>query len=159
MGSIIALPSLLLKAGRRRSDPRAGSAASERALAAWRNRRERETRLSARDVQYRCSMVHNESMLGLWIVRDASAQALLAKVEDELYVLAFTSAPRATRVRSVFGAEGSPFLIVAANARDVIAEARNAGARGFIVDYDADRASFSSAHPLPAADVLVAAAR
>jgi hypothetical protein len=104
-------------------------------------------------------MVHNESMLGLWIVRDPAAQTLLAKVEDELYVLAFTSAPRATRARTAFQAEGSPFLIVAANARDVVAEARNAGARGFIVDYDADRLTFSSAHALPAADMVVAAAR
>jgi hypothetical protein len=108
-------------------------------------------------VQYRWSMVHNESMLGLWIVRDTSAQTLLAKVEDELYVLAFTSAPRATRARSAFQAEGSPFLIVAANARGVVNEARTAGVRGFIVDYDTDRLTFASAHPLPAADAVAAA--
>jgi hypothetical protein len=103
-------------------------------------------------------MVHNETMLGLWIVRDRAAQALLAKVEDELYVLTFTSAPRAIRARTVFEAEGAPFLIVAANARDVVGEARTAGARGFIVDYDTDRLTFASAHALPAADALVAAA-
>jgi hypothetical protein len=111
-----------------------------------------------RDVQYRMAMVHNESMLGLWIVRDPAAQTLLAKVEDELYVLAFTSAPRATRARSAFQAEGSPFLIVAANARGVVDEARSVGARGFIVDYDTDRLTFASAHPLPANDALPVAA-
>ena len=111
-------------------------------------------------MQYDLPMVHNDSMLGLWIVRDTAAQTLLAKVEDELYVLAFTSAPRAIRTRAALQAEGSPFLIVAANARDVIGEARTSGARGFIVDYDADRAAFASAHPLPTADaVAVAAAR
>ncbi len=102
-------------------------------------------------------MAHNGSMLGLWIVRDYAGQALLAKVHDEVYVLAFGSAVRANRARDAFGAEGAPFLIVAANVRDVVDRARADGARGFIVDYDADLARFTSAHPLPSP--LAAAAR
>lgn len=94
-------------------------------------------------------MAHNGSMLGLWIVRDRAGQTLLAKVHDEVYVLAFGSAVKATRAREVLGAEGSAFLIVAANVRDIVDEARSAGARGFIVDYDADLATFASAHSLP----------
>jgi hypothetical protein len=96
-------------------------------------------------------MAHNGSMLGLWIVRDRAGQTLLAKVQDEVYVLAFGSALKATSARESFGAEGSPFLVVAANIRDILDEARRAGACGFIVDYDVASARFTSAHPLPAA--------
>jgi hypothetical protein len=94
-------------------------------------------------------MAHNGSMLGLWIVRERRGQTLLAKVHDEVYVLAFGSAVKATRAREALGTDGSPFLIVAANVRDIVDELRAAGARGFIVDYDAEHASFTSAHPLP----------
>ena len=104
------------------------------------------------------AMAHNGSMLGLWIVRDAAGQALLAKVQNEVYVLAFGSAQKASRARDAFGAAGSPFLIVAANVRYVLDEVRMAGARGFIVDYDTELSRFSSAHPLPAAPAMSAAA-
>ena len=103
-------------------------------------------------------MAHDGSMLGLWIVRDRAGQTLLAKVQNEVYVLAFRSAVKATRTRDSLGAEGAPFLIVAANARAVIDEARLAGARGFIVDYDAELSMFASAHLLPAAASMPAAA-
>jgi hypothetical protein len=103
-------------------------------------------------------MAHNGTMLGLWIVRDRAGQALLAKVQTEVYVLAFSSAIKASRTRDAFGAEGAPFLIVAANVRDVIEEARMAGARGFIVDYDVELSRFASAHPLPVAASMPAAA-
>ncbi|MGZ3408612.1 MAG: hypothetical protein ACXVAN_19310 [Polyangia bacterium] len=103
-------------------------------------------------------MAHIGSMLGLWIVRDAAGQALLAKVQHEVYVLAFGSAIKASRARDAFGAAGSPFLIVAANLRDVVDEARLAGARGFIVDYDVALSRFASAHPLPAPPAIPAAA-
>jgi hypothetical protein len=96
-------------------------------------------------------MAHNGSMVGLWIVRDHAGHALFAKVHDELYVLAFTSSHRATRAREAFGADGAPFLIVAANVRDVSERARTAGALGFIFDYDVEGARFTSAHPLPSA--------
>lgn len=109
-------------------------------------------------MQYARSMVHNGSMLGLWIVRDTAAQPLLAKVEEDLYVLAFTSAPKATKTRTMLQAEGLPFLIVGPNVRNVVDGARGAGAIGFIVDYDAERAVFASAHPLPV-DAQLAAAR
>jgi hypothetical protein len=96
-------------------------------------------------------MAHNGSMLGLWIVRDREGQALLAKVQGDVYVLAFGSAVKATSARESFGAEGSPFLLVAANLRGVLDEVSRAGACGFIVDYDVEGARFTSAHPLPAA--------
>jgi len=96
-------------------------------------------------------MAHNGSMLGLWIVRDGAGDALFARVQNEMYVLAFSSAVRAMRACAAFGAEGQPFLIVAANVRDVVERARMADARGFIIDYDVALARFTSAHPLPSA--------
>ena len=87
-------------------------------------------------------------MLGQWVVRDGG-EALLARVQNDVYVLAFSSATRAARARQLLGADGSPFLIVAANVRDMVAAAQRAGALGFIVDYDAEQTTFSSAHPLP----------
>jgi hypothetical protein len=104
-------------------------------------------------------MTHNGSMLGLWIVRDRDGQTLLARVQGEYYVLAFGSAIKASRARESLGAEGLPFLIVAANLRDIVESARSAGALGFIVDYDADRALFASAHSLPATPAAAVAAR
>jgi hypothetical protein len=104
------------------------------------------------------AMAHNGTMLGLWIVRDGAGQTLLAKVQNEVYVLAFGSAQKASRARDAFGAAGSPFLIVTANVRDVLDEVRMAGARGFIVDYDTELSRFSSAHALPAATAMSAAA-
>jgi hypothetical protein len=103
-------------------------------------------------------MAHNGSMLGLWVVRDRAGQMLLAKVRDELYVLAFSSAVKAAHARESLGTEGAPFLIVAANVRALVREARGDGARGFIVDYDVERAVFASAHPLPSPNALAAVA-
>jgi hypothetical protein len=94
-------------------------------------------------------MRHNGTMLGLWIVRDAAGQALLARVQGDVYVLAFSSAVRAIRAKELLGAEGSPFLIVAPNLAAVVRDARADGARGFIVDYDPEAAVFKSAHSLP----------
>jgi hypothetical protein len=70
-------------------------------------------------------------------------------VQEELYVLAFSSAVRASACLRAFGAEGTPFYVCDANIEGVVRQARDSGAQGFIVDYDADRASFSSAHALP----------
>src|SRR5438094_5518008 len=96
-------------------------------------------------------MRHNGTLLGLWIVRTdaAGVGTLLARVEHELYVLAFSSALRAGECARALGAAGSPFYVCAANLEAVLGEARQSAARGFIVDYDAGRASFASAHPLP----------
>ncbi|MDB4966321.1 MAG: hypothetical protein JWN44_2010 [Myxococcales bacterium] len=97
-------------------------------------------------------------MLGLWIVRDGAGQALLARVQGDVYVLAFSSAVRAMRARELLGAEGVPFLIVAANVVGVVRDARADGARGFIVDYDPEAAVFKSAHGLPSAESTLASA-
>ncbi len=99
-------------------------------------------------------MPRGHSPEGLWIVRDSAGAALLARVHHELYLLAFSSVMRASRARELLGAAGRPFLIVARNLRDVVGEARSAGARGFIVDYDAERAVFAAAHSLPDAGEL-----
>jgi hypothetical protein len=96
------------------------------------------------------SMDHDGSLLGLWIVRDGD-QALLARVQDELYLLAFSSAGRAGQFLRALATDGALFYICAANLTRVTREARDAGARGFIVDYDAGLTRFASAHPLPAA--------
>ncbi|HEY7957214.1 MAG: hypothetical protein ACHQ17_07990 [Polyangia bacterium] len=93
---------------------------------------------------------------GLWIVRataetgdERAASPLIARVQDELYALAFTNAPRAGDCCRALGAEGRPFYVCAANLERVLAELKALGARGFIVDYDAQLAKFSSAHSLP----------
>ncbi len=104
-------------------------------------------------------MAHNGSMLGLWILRDASGQPVLAKVRDDLYVLTFGSAVKATRAREGLGAAGAPFLIVTANVRDVVDRARADGSRAFIVDYDPALATFASAHALPSRFAESVAAR
>src|SRR2546421_12732687 len=98
-------------------------------------------------MQHLRPMARSGSMLGLWIVRDAAGDALLAKVQHEFYVLAFSSAIRAMRAREAFGAGGVPFLIVAANVRDVVERARAGYARGFIVAYDVQRSRFKRSHP------------
>jgi len=103
-------------------------------------------------------MAYNGSMLGLWIVRDRAGQTFLARVQGEVYVLAFHAAAKASRAGASLGADGSPFLIVAANVRAIVDEAKAAGACGFIVDYDPERAAFAAAHPLPT-EPTVAAAR
>jgi hypothetical protein len=95
-------------------------------------------------------MKHNGTLLGRWVVRvGGDAQTLLARVEDELYLLAFSSAVRADACARALGASGRPFYVCSANLQGLIGEARGAGARGFIVDYDAGRAAFASAHALP----------
>lgn len=100
-------------------------------------------------------MTNQGTLKGLWVLRAgeaAEAGALLARVQDDLYVLAFTNAPRATSCARVLGAEARPFYVVDANLGSVVREARDAGARAYIVDYDAERATFASAYPLPAVD-------
>jgi hypothetical protein len=101
-------------------------------------------------------MKHGGSLLGLWIVRTSdtprSTSALLARVQQELYVLAFSSAMRAGACLAALGSDGAPFYVCGANLEAVVREARRSGARGFIVDYDARRACFTSAHPLPPGD-------
>ena len=104
------------------------------------------------------AMRHNGTMLGLWIVRDGAGQALLARVQGDVYVLAFGSAVRAMKARALLGAEGAPFLIVAANVSGVVRDARADSARGFIVDYDVEAAAFTSAHGLPSADATATVA-
>ena len=96
------------------------------------------------------------TMLGLWIVRSLdTATTVLARVQDELYVLAFSSAVRANQCTQALGADGRPFYVCAANVESVVRDARASGARGFIVDYDANAARFASAHPLPDPATLV----
>lgn len=98
-------------------------------------------------------MIYDGTLNGLWIVRNGDtppgAEPLLARVKDELFALAFTNANKAGRCSSELGALGRPFYVCSANIGSVVSELRAAGARGFIVDYDAGRASFTSAHPLP----------
>src|SRR6478672_10366223 len=97
-------------------------------------------------------MRRDGSLSGLWIVRTngTATGALLARVQDELYVLAFTNAARASTAPHALGAEGQPFYVCSANLELVARELKEAGARGFIVAYDVRRTSFTSAHALEA---------
>ncbi len=99
----------------------------------------------------RTSSRHNGSMLGLWIIRTSEprAETLLGKVQSDLYLFAFTSAVRAHACMSQLGAAGAPFYVCGANVEAIVRDARASGVRGFIVDYDAARACFVSAHALP----------
>jgi hypothetical protein len=100
-------------------------------------------------------MKRSATMLGLWVVHIGGVcSTLLARVQDELYVLAFSSAVRAGQCLGALGAVGTPFYVCSANVGGVVREARDSGARGFIIDYDPARAMFSSAHPLPSAQML-----
>jgi hypothetical protein len=97
-------------------------------------------------------MRHDGSLNGLWIVRTSdpgTPGALLARVQEDLYALAFTNAPRAGAAARALGSEGKPFYVCRANIEGVVRELREAGARGFIVDYDTELARFASAHALP----------
>jgi|GEM_PF-2735243 len=97
-------------------------------------------------------MKNDGSLVGLWVVRfeESTEAPVLARVEDDLYALAFTNAPRAHATMSSLGAEGGkPFFVLGVNQDRVIRELQDAGARGFIVDYDPALATFSAAHPLP----------
>src|SRR5690348_2462536 len=109
-------------------------------------------------VHSRAAMRRNGSMLGLWIVRtaDPHAETLLGRVQEELYLLAFTSAVRANACMESLGARGAPFYVCSANLDAIVREARDSGVRGFIIDYDAGRATFAAAHALPAATVAAA---
>src|SRR5262249_53274934 len=92
------------------------------------------------------------SLIGLWVVRtgsDATGSTLLGRVRNELYLLAFSSALRADRCTQALGADGGPFYVCRANVDALVGDARQSGARGFIVDYDATCTSFRSAYPLP----------
>ena len=94
------------------------------------------------------------SMTGLFILRtDGPAPdggPVYARIEGELYVLVFSDSQRATLPRHTLGVERArPFYVCAANSDDVIRELRNAGVRGFIVDYDPGSLTFSSAGAIP----------
>ena len=98
-------------------------------------------------------MRHDGSLNGLWIVRTGdtprASTPLLARVQDEVFVLAFTNAPKAASCCEALSTVGRPFYVCTANIAGVEEELRAVGARGFIVDYDAGRTSFTSAHSLP----------
>jgi hypothetical protein len=95
-----------------------------------------------------------KTLAGLWIVRIHDAAPadtlLLASVQHEVYGLAFSSAPKAVACRDALGASGNPFYVCQANLSWVVQQLQQSGARGFIVDYDAQAIRFASAHPLTA---------
>lgn len=106
-------------------------------------------------------MVRDGTLNGLWIVRNndtAEAQStVLARVQNQLFALPFTDAPRALACARALGADGAPFYVCRANIDGILRELRSSGAYGFIVDYDANRATFRTAHALPRADEHAAA--
>jgi hypothetical protein len=98
-------------------------------------------------------MVRDGTLSGLWIVRTNDTPArpgpVLARVQNQLFVLAFTNAPRAQACARALGTDGTPFYVCRANLDGVIGELRASGARGCIVDYDPARATFRAALALP----------
>src|SRR5687767_2629695 len=102
-------------------------------------------------------MKNDGTPIGLWVVLIDEGNApdvsrFLARTHEELYVLAFSTVTNATACLAALGADGGkPFYVLGVNVERVVRELRDAGARGFIVDYDPSRALFASAHALPAA--------
>ena len=100
-------------------------------------------------------MGQSGTMLGLFMLRiDGEAPVggpVMARIEGELYALCFSNAQRAASARATLGVEAQPFYVCAANRGQVIDELREAGVRGFILDYDSNSATFSSAGALPVA--------
>jgi hypothetical protein len=99
-------------------------------------------------------MKNDGTLIGLWIVRveEGDVGPMLARVHNELYALAFTTAPKALACMAGLGAQGGkPFYVLGVNVDRVVRELAEQGARGFIVDYSPEQAIFASAHPLPLA--------
>ena len=98
-------------------------------------------------------MVRDGTLNGLWIVRTSDTpqvhSTMLARVQNQLFALAFTNALRALACARALGTAGAPFYVCRANIDGVLGELRRSGAYGFIVDYDAARATFRTAHALP----------
>ena len=96
------------------------------------------------------------SVIGLFLLRTEGPPPdggpVMARIEGQLYALAFSDAQRASGARGGLGiVEARPFYVCAANTTDVVRELRAAGARGVIVDYDPHRATFEAALALPRA--------
>ncbi len=93
------------------------------------------------------------SVIGLFLLRTEGPPPdggpVMARIEGQLYALAFSDAQRATGARSGLGVEARPFYVCAANTTDVVRELRAAGARGVIIDYDPRQATFQTALALP----------
>ena len=101
-------------------------------------------------------MAKHGSLLGLFLLRTdgppPEGGPVLARIEGELYALAFSDAPHAGAARQRLELEvARPFYVCAANADQVVRELRAAGACGFIVDYDPTSSTFSSAGVIPCA--------
>ena len=100
-------------------------------------------------------MGRSGTMMGLFMLRiegeAPDGGPVMARIEGELYALCFSNAQRVQQARATFGMEAQPYYVCNANLSQVIGELREAGARGFILDYDPESASFSSAGALPAA--------
>jgi hypothetical protein len=98
-------------------------------------------------------MPHTGTLSGFWILRHGppanAPTAVLGRVQEELYLLAFVSVAAAARVGAVLDQGATPFYVCRANVSGLLRELSAVGARGFIVDYDPERLSFASAHPLP----------
>jgi hypothetical protein len=93
--------------------------------------------------------------VGLFILRTEGPPPgggpVFARIDGELYVLAFSDSQRATGARATLGVgEARPFYVCEANSEAVVRELRTAGVRGFIVDYDSSSSTFTGAGSIPA---------
>ena len=90
------------------------------------------------------------SLEGLWYVlagEDPKARVpLLAKVMEETYMLAFSTAPKARSFIQRMGLSGAEVgMIVRGNLEEVRAQLRQFGAVGVIIDYDPETHAFAAA--------------
>ena len=93
------------------------------------------------------------SLLGHFILRTDGAAPLggpvLARIEGELYLLAFSDRPRALAARARLGVpDAAPFYVCLANREELVRELHATGARGFITDYDPGSSTFAAAGSL-----------
>ncbi len=97
---------------------------------------------------------NRSSLIGLFILRHEGAPPeggpVLARIEGQLYLLAFSDRPRALSARASLGVpSAAPFYVCAANREVLLRELVAAGTRGFIADYDPSSATFAGAGALP----------
>ncbi len=90
------------------------------------------------------------SIEGLWYIQageDLKSRApLLAKVGDDTYMLAFSTAPKARSFIQRMAVEQAEVgMIVRGNIEDIRAQLRGFGAAGVIIDYDPDTQAFAAA--------------
>jgi len=96
-----------------------------------------------------------DPMIGLFMLRTAGQEhgPVMARIAGELYVMMFSNAARALGARQTLGVNNAePFYVCDANRGQLVRELHDAGARGFIVDYDPEKGAYTKAGEIPAVE-------